>query len=72
MERMTQENAPTESPPAPTSEPPLSERTDAEREVVLCAKAMVRSWTRRHKINWKNHERDLLLAVVRLEKVKRG
>lgn len=50
------------------SEPPAPESTklSAEKEVLFAALAIVRSWSRRHKKNWKTQERELAKAVERL------
>ena len=48
------------------SQSPASEKLVAEKEVVFAAVAIVRSWTRRHKKNWKIQEKELMNAVRRL------
>jgi hypothetical protein len=53
----------------PTQPPVAPEQVLAmtpEKEVIYAALAIVRSWTRRHKKNWKSQETELMKAVSRL------
>ncbi len=76
MGKMTLENAATVPPGSSASIPPSSQRDTVgvpdstrmlpEKEVCYAALAIVRSWQRRHKKNYKLQEKALIDAVSRL------